>query len=145
MPIPATTTRLMSASSAAASPSARLHRHVVPEQADLEVECPIDHGIVGRKPPVSNTEHKLGSHHALDVDPIDYFFHRRQDLAGELDLAKPERAPSAGSSEPAQEEPEQLPERIEAQAPRHDGITLEMAVKEPQVRPKIEHRAHQAF
>ena len=42
--------------------------------------------------------------------------------------------PLAGRAEPAQEKAEQLPQRIEPEAARHDGIALEMAGEEPESR-----------
>src|SRR5215468_949840 len=129
MPIPVTTTRLMNASSASRcaqrallppSTSARLH-HFVAEQTDLEVVRPID------------------------VDAVDHVLDRGQNLAGEFQFTQSERASLAGRAQPAQEKAEQLPERIEAQAARHDRIALEMAGEEPQVRLELEHGADQAL
>ena len=53
----------------------------------------------------------------------------RHHHAGELDLADAERAAPARRAEPAQEEAGQLPQRIEPEAARHDGIALEMAAR----------------
>src|SRR5437870_11102781 len=62
MPIPVTTTRLITASSASVAARAlgrvRLHRFDVAEQSDLEVERPVDDGTVGRQPAVGDAEHK---------------------------------------------------------------------------------------
>ena len=57
----------------------------------------------------------------------------------------PERPAAAGKAEPAEEKPGQLPERVEPEASRHDGIALEMAREEPQLRLDVELGAHAAF
>ena len=87
----------------------------------------------------------LRAHHPLDVDAVDDLLDGRQHLAGEFQLAEPERPSPARRAEPAEEEAEQLPQRIEAQAARHDRIAFEMAGEEPEVGLEIEHGAHQAF
>src|SRR5262245_1791777 len=117
MPIPVTTTRLMPASSASsaacamparrASSPARLRAFLLPEQADLEVHGPVDDRAIGREPAVRNPEHELRAHHALDVDAVDDLLDVGEHLAGELQLAEPERAALAGRAEPAEEEAEQ--------------------------------------
>ena len=56
---------------------------------------------------------------------------RRHDHAGEFDLADAERAASAGSAEPAEEEARELPQGVEPEAARHDRVALEMAAEEP--------------
>src|ERR1700732_2627935 len=128
MPIPVTTTRLMNASSASRcverallppSTSARLH-HFVAEQTDLEVHRPIDDRAVRRQPTLGDAEPELSAHALLDVDAEDHVLDCGQTLAGEFQLPQPERASLAGSAQPAQEEAQQLPERIEAQAAGHD-------------------------
>src|SRR5215831_9983820 len=151
MPIPVTTTRLMHASSRCAerapltpSTSARLH-HFVAEQTDLEVHRPIDDRAVRREPTVGDAEHELAAHDPLDVDAVDHVLDRGKNLAGEFEFTQSERAPLTGGAQPAQEEAEQLPERIEAEAAGHDRIALEMAGEEPQVRLELEHGADQAF
>ena len=58
---------------------------------------------------------------------------------------RPERAALAGRAEPAEEEAEQLPQRIEAEAAGHHRIALEVAGEEPEVGLEIEHGAHQAL
>ena len=91
--------------------------------------------------PSATPSTSLRAHHALDVDAVDDLLDGRKDLAGEFQLAEPERAALAGRAEPAQEEAEQLPQRIEAEAAGHDRIALEVAGKEPEVRLEFEHRA----
>ena len=119
--------------------SRRSAASLVAEQADLEVDRPVDDDAVGREPAVGDAEHELGAHDPLDVDAVDDLFHGRQHLAGEFQLAQAERAAFAGRAEPAEEEAEQLPQRVEAEAARHHRVALEMAGEEPEVR--LEHRA----
>src|SRR5207302_836016 len=45
---------------------------------------------------------------------------------------------------PAQKETDQLPERVEAEASRHDRIALEVAAEEPKVRLHVEFSANEA-
>src|SRR5262245_4040960 len=122
--------------------AARLHR-LVAEQTDLEVHRPVDDRAIGREPAIGDAEDELGAHHPLDVDPIDDVLDGRQNLAGELELAQPERATLAGRAEPTQEKAEQLPQGVEAEAARHDWIALEMAGEEPEVGLELEHRRAQ--
>src|SRR5262245_35598542 len=154
MPIPVTTTRRIPASSASLAPTPRvgatsrlIRRHLLvePEQPDLEVHGPVDDRSVGLEPAVGDAQHELGAHHALDVDAIDDLFDIGQDLARQLDLAGTERTAVSGRAAPSQKEPKHLPERIEAEAARHDRIALEMAGEKPQVRLEVEHCTHQAL
>src|SRR5580704_12043456 len=117
----------------------------VAEQADLEIERAINDRAVRREPAVGNAEHQLRAHHALDVDAVDDVLHRRQHLPGKLDLTHTERAALAGRAEPAEEEAEQLPQRIKTEAAGHDRIAFEVAREEPHVGLKLEHRADQAL
>src|SRR5262245_27186706 len=166
MPIPVTTTRLIEASSASQgafrqveagmrslsfgsprtrrprgppSAPARLHHRVLAEQADLQVHRPVDDRAVRRKPSLGDPQHELGTHDPLDVDPVDHVLDRGNHLPGELELAQSERAALAGGAQPAQEEAEQLPQRIQAEAAGHDRITLEMTGEKPEIRLEIEH------
>src|SRR5262249_60834664 len=84
------------------STAARLH-HFVAEQSDLQVHGAIDDRPVGREPAVGDAEHELSAHDPLDVDAVDHLLDRGQDLAGEFQLAEPERASLAGRAEPTQE------------------------------------------
>src|SRR6478609_7293869 len=128
IPIPVTTTRLMAASPhshrgcrwsrhtwaldrlgqpcmsrARALGAARLQGLVLLEQADLQVEGPVDHVAVGRQPAVGDAEHQLGAHHPLDFEAIDHVLHGRQHLAGKLELAEAQRPALARRAEPAKE------------------------------------------
>src|SRR5690625_6886401 len=58
----------------------------------------------------------------------------RQDLTGELDLAHAQRPAASGRTEAPEKKTDKLPERIEAEAARHDGVTLEMAAEKPEAR-----------
>src|SRR6476646_6300517 len=170
IPIPVTTTRLMAVSPhshrgcrwsrhtwaldrlgqpcmsrARALGAARLQGLVLLEQADLQVEGPVDHVAVGRQPAVGDAEHQFGAHHALEIDAVNDLLHRRQHLAGKLEFPEAERAALAGRAQPAEEKSDHLPKRIEAEAPRHHRITLEVAKEEPELRLHLEFGAHHAF
>src|SRR5262249_19947487 len=125
MPIPVTTTRLMPASSAssscppatgprphARSGAARRHRGALAEQSDLEIDGLVHARPVRREPAVGDAEHQLRAHHALDVDAVHYLADGGEDLAGKLHLAHAERAAVAGRADPAEKEPEQLPQGV---------------------------------
>src|SRR5215467_12935275 len=83
------------------SAPARLH-HFVAEQTDLQVDGPVDDRSVRRQPAVGDAEYELAAHDALDVDAVDDVLDGRKHLAGEFQLAEPERAALAGRAEPAQ-------------------------------------------
>src|ERR1700751_2253868 len=122
-----------------------LQRFILLEEADLEIVRAIDDVAVGGKPAVGDTEDELGSHHALEVDAVDDPFNRRHHLPGELHLAGPTRSALAGRAEPAEEEADHLPQRVQAQTARHDRISLEMAEEEPEVRLHVELTAKHAL
>ncbi|MNJ48214.1 hypothetical protein D3C77_434010 [compost metagenome] len=61
-----------------------------------------------------------------------------QHLAEELHFARAQCAPAPGIALPAEEETDQLPHGIQAQAAWHDRVAFEMATEEPQVRMNIE-------
>ena len=75
----------------------------------------------------------LRAHDALEIDAVFDELDLRRDLAGELHLADAERPAAARLAEPAEKEAGQLPQRVEAEAARHDRIALEMALEEPEV------------
>src|SRR5690606_23425171 len=75
---------------------------------------------------------------ALDVDLVAHQLRRRTDLAGELDLAAAQRTATAGQFLPGEEEADQLPHRVQAQAAGHHRIAAEVALEEPQVRADVE-------
>src|SRR4051794_10721259 len=115
------------------------------EQADPEVLGLVDPPAIGLEPSVGDAEDELGAEDALEVHAVDDLFHARQHLIRKLDLADAESAATAFEAEPAEVEAAKLPERIEAKAPRHDGIALEVTRKEPEVRPNLEFRADHAL
>src|SRR5262245_53720966 len=147
-PMPVTTTRLMqdlashcravvsptwgAGQSAVASASRRggslLPRH---EQADLEVGGGVHHLAVSLHDPVCDRQLELAQDHALQVDHILQHFGGGCDHANELQLADAEGASLAGGAEPAQEEARELPQRVQRQAARHHGVTLEVAGENP--------------
>jgi hypothetical protein len=68
-----------------------------------------------------------------------------KDLAGKFHLAQSQRPAFARRADPAQEETEQLPERVEPETARHDRIALEVAGKEPEIGLEFQHGANQAL
>src|SRR5690348_14120140 len=60
-------------------------------------------------------------------------------------LAKTERAARSFATNPAEITTDHLQERGESEAVGHDGIVLEMAAEEPEVRLDVELGAHQAL
>ena len=77
--------------------------------------------------PIGNAEIELAQDDALQIDHVFDLLDRRYHHAGEFDFAHAQGAALAGRAQPAQEEAEHLPQRIEPEAARHDGIALEMA------------------
>src|SRR5476649_1032815 len=88
----------------------RRQRSNISEQPDLKIGGTIDHRIVGLHPAIGDAEHKLGTHHAFNIDTVDNFLDRRQHLTGKFYFAQSERSALARRSKPAKKEPEQLPE-----------------------------------
>ena len=66
-------------------------------------------------------------------------------MIGKLDLADPERAAPAREAQPSQEKSGQLPERVEAEASRHDRVALEMTTEKPQFGIDVELGHDRAF
>ena len=62
------------------------------KKADLEVHRAVDDGAVGREPTVRDAEHKLGAHHALDLDAVNDLLHGRHDLTRKLQFTEAKRA-----------------------------------------------------
>ena len=73
---------------------------------------------------------------------ISHFFHGRGYHAAELNFANAKGTALSRLAQPAKEESRKLPKRIEAEASRHYGITLEVTRKEPQIRFNIEFSDH---
>src|SRR5690606_21179735 len=108
------------------------------EQADAHVAGLVDVPAVDAHHAVGDAEHQLAPDHALDVDVIADPIGRGQDLAGELDLADAQRPALARQAEPAEVRADQLPERVETEAARHDRIGFEMAGEEPEIGADVE-------
>src|SRR5262245_43722423 len=138
-PKPVTTTRFMV--------SARRggNRCCVLEQADLQAGDLVGLLAVGVHEAVGDAHDQLAQDHALEMDVIGELAHRRYDHAGELDLPDAERPAAAGGLHPAQEEAQQLPQRVERQAARHHRVALEMTGEEPEVRLDVELGHHLAL
>src|SRR5690606_17896117 len=83
-------------------------------------------------------EHQPPADDALDVDAVMHELRLGQDLTRELELTEPECPAGARCARPAQVEPEHLPQRVQAQAARHDGIAFEMAIEKPEVWSDVE-------
>src|SRR5215471_2115031 len=154
MPIPVTTTRLMPASLTISSRYAprriselgvRLHCRILAEQSDLEVEGAVDHRAIRGHPAVGDAKHELRTHHPLHVDSVHDLLDGRKHLSRKFEFAQAERAALTVSAEPTEEKPDQLPERVEAQASGHHRIAFEVAGEEPKVGLDVEFGPHQAF
>jgi hypothetical protein len=142
IPIPETTTRLMPLSIYLNRLNAtKAADRLTYGTADAKVGRLVDGLAVGFQPAVADPEHQLGLHHALQIDPV---FNQLDVRAAPCRRTSPRRRrvrAAAFAADPAQEEPEQLPERVKAEAPGHHGIALEVAGEEPEVRPDRELRA----
>src|SRR6185437_14887704 len=90
------------------------------------------------KPAVGDPQHQLRSHHALDVDVVHNLADVRQHLAGELQLAEPERPAAPFAAAPAEVEADHLPHRVETKAAGHHRVVLEVATEEPEIRLDVE-------
>jgi hypothetical protein len=101
------------------------------EQPDAKIRGGVNHLSVRLHDPVRNRKLELAQDHALQVDYILHGPGRGNDHAGKFHLADAERPAFAGSTEPAQEEARQLPQRIEPQAARHHGVAFEVAGPQP--------------
>ena len=66
----------------------------------------------------------------------------RQHLAGEAHFLDAERAAHAAVPAPGEEEADELPHRVETEAPGHDRVLEKMTGEEPQGRLDVELRAH---
>src|SRR5512146_2897216 len=147
MPMPVTTTRLMTSSLAHVRmllvPGARRSRTggsfiARLAQADSQILGGIDRIAVGFKPAVAGAKSKFPPDHPLQLDDIFQLLHGRQHHAGEFDLANAERTPLPRSPEPAEEKTQKLPQGVEPEAARHHRIALEVTGEKPQVRLHVE-------
>src|SRR6478672_612164 len=148
IPIPVTTTRLMSQSSSPRGSRCRGAKrfrsctggsgfaHL--EEPDPQVLGRIDRVAVGFKPAVPGAKGEFSPDHPLQLDNIFELAHGRQHHAGEFDFADTQRTALARSAEPTQEKAKQLPQRVEPKASRHNRIAFEMAGEKPEVRLHVE-------
>src|SRR5579872_5237457 len=111
-PKPVTTTRLI-------LPSRRRRGRVL-EQPDPQVIDLVGGGVIGMHHAVGDTHDQPAQDHPLEVHVISELLDCRHDHAGEFDIAHAQRAAAARRFHPAKEEAQQLPQPVEAQAPRHD-------------------------
>src|SRR5262245_26263232 len=108
-PRPVTTTRFMSA-------GRRSLRGRLVEQADLETAHLVGLIAIGIDEAVGDTHHQLAQDHALEMHVVGKLANRGQDHAGELDLAHAQSASAARRLHPAEEESQELPQRLERPA-----------------------------
>src|SRR5260370_37162652 len=66
-------------------------------------------------------------------------------LTGELQLTEAQRTAASLAAGPAEIKADHLPERVEAEAARHDRIVLEMAAEEPEIRVHVEFSPNDAL
>ena len=128
---PRTRARAASGSCAAPWHSLTRPRVVLPlEQSDTQIGSGIDDLPVRLHDAVGNRQLQLAQDHALQIDHILHGLGGGSHHACEFDLAHAQRAALAGCAEPAKEEAGELPQRIEPEAARHDGIALEVAFQD---------------
>src|SRR4051812_12010223 len=85
------------------------------EQADAQILGLVDAPPIRFEPTIGDAENQLGAKDPLEIDPVDDLLDGRQHLVGELDLADPERPAPPRAAEPAEEEPDHLPQGIHAE------------------------------
>ena len=76
---------------------------------------------------------RLMSRFRSSYDVVGDFFMGRQHLSGEFDFAAAERAAASRPAFPGEEEADQLPHGVQAEAAGHDRVALEVAGEEPEV------------
>src|SRR4029078_12020943 len=81
----------------------------------------------------------------LDIDAVDHLFHGREYLAGELQLSEAKSPALAWRAEPSKKKSDELPQRIETEAPGHHWIALEVTKEEPKVRLYVQLGTNEAF
>src|SRR6516165_9264537 len=115
------------------------------EQSDAQILGVIHAPPIGLEPTIGNAEHELGTEHPLQVDTIDHSLDRGQYLIGQFHLSDPQGTPAARRAKPAEEKSAELPKCVEPEAAGHHGISLEMAIEEPEVGPHVEFRDDMAL
>src|SRR4029450_6163004 len=103
------------------------------EKANSPILGRIDGLATGFTPAVSGAEGEFAPDHTLELDDIFELLHGGEHHAGELHLADAQGTAPPRSAEPTKKKAEQLPQRVETKAARHDGIAFEMAGEEPEV------------
>src|SRR6476619_4044439 len=134
MPMPVTTTRLITSSSALKMirvPGSRRSRtggsfFARMEQAHAQILGGIDRIAVGFKPAVAGAKGKFSPDHPLQLDDVFQLLHGRQHHAGEFDLAHAECPALARSPEPSEEKAQKLPQGVEPEAARHHRVALKV-------------------
>src|SRR5688572_24932434 len=136
IPMPVTTTRRIRISFGWCSSRSRLG--ICQEQAHTQIVGLINGLAVGLQNTVGNTEIELAQNDPLEIDHIFNPADGGQNHADELHFADAQGAALAGSSHPAQEKAEQLPQSVEPEPTRHYRVALEMAGKEPKIAVHVE-------
>src|SRR5471032_2957762 len=125
-PRPVTTTRFMGS-------GRRAGCRGVLGQTDLHVEGLIGRNAVRGDEAVGHAHHETAQDHALHMNVVGELLDGRHDHARQLHFTDAQSPAPALRPHPAEEETRYLPQGVEAQAPRHHRVTLEVAVEEPQV------------
>src|SRR5690348_17588989 len=133
MPTPVTTTRRISKALGGL------------EQAHAHVGCLVDQPVVDEGLAVGDHHAQLAAHHAADVDLVAHQHRRRHDLPGKFHLTHAQRATATGFTQPGQEEPAELPHRIEPEATGHHRIAKKMAAEKPQLRMDVQFGVDQSL
>src|SRR5262245_2379234 len=103
------------------------------EEANSQILGRIDGLAIGLQPAVTGAEGKFAPDYPLELDDIFELLHGGENHSGKLHLADAKSTAPSRSAQPAKEEAEQLPQRVEAKAAGHDRIAFEMAGEEPKV------------
>src|SRR5690625_458456 len=108
------------------------------KQPDPQVLGLVNRLPIGHQDAVRDPEDQTTHDDALEIELVGDLLDARQHLAAELHFADTQRATAPGGAEPTEKEPDELPERVQAETARHDRIAFEMAAKKPQARLHIE-------
>jgi hypothetical protein len=107
-------------------------------QADAQAFGAVDLAAIDANAAIGDGQDQRTGDGAFDLDVVGDFLGSRQYLPEEFYLARTERATAAWVALPAEEEADQLPHGVEAEATWHYRVTLEMTAKEPQIGVDIE-------
>src|SRR5487761_47629 len=108
IPIPVTTTRLISSASQERRTSNRRNGGGL-EKTDPKILGFVDSPVVRFEPAVCHAQHELASEDPFEINSVDDLFHAWQNLVGEFHFADAERPASARRPEPTQIETHELP------------------------------------